>query len=81
MKEKNHGQPPVIVEWPLTKLNFSMLLGMIGSSEEKSTGIRVEHCPVCRGCGKSILPGESKINIAGVVSHDKPSCVLGWFQR
>lgn len=81
MKEKNHGQLPVVIGWPLTKSDFNTLLGMIGSAEEKSTGVSVEHYPVCRGCGKSILPGESKINIAGVVSHDKPSCVLGWFQR
>ncbi|TAK58421.1 hypothetical protein EPO14_03680 [Patescibacteria group bacterium] len=81
MKEKNHEQFPVIVEWPLTKLNLSMLLGMIGSSEEKSTGVRVEQYPVCRGCGEPLLPDQSKINIAGVVSHDRPSCVLNWFQR
>lgn len=81
MKEKNPGQAPIIAEWPLTQLNFSALLGMIGSAEEKSTGVRIEHYPVCRGCGESILPEQSKINIAGVVSHNKPSCVLSWFQR
>jgi len=81
MKEKNHGQLPVVIGWPLTKSNLNTLLRMVGSAEEKSTGIRVEHYPVCRGCGESILPDQSKINIAGVVSHDKPSCVLSWFQR
>ncbi|MES2134662.1 MAG: hypothetical protein V4449_00240 [Patescibacteria group bacterium] len=81
MKEKNHGQLPVVIGWPLTKSNLNTLLSMIGSTKEKSTIAPKEHYPVCRGCGESIGHGEPTINIAGVVSHDKPSCVHGWFQR
>ncbi|MFA5877533.1 MAG: hypothetical protein WC880_04195 [Candidatus Paceibacterota bacterium] len=81
MKEKNPRQLPIVIGWPLTQSSFNALLRMVGSAEEKSTGVRVEQYPVCRGCGESILPDQSKINIAGVVSHNKPSCVLNWFQR